>query len=116
MATCKQRVVNCKDVLKQKVVALPKAENEQSRLRRAVEERDAELAKVRVELDAERRACTDAERLCGQLAEAQADVKSLKRRCGMAKTNVEEVGREAQKISDAFQILREEQKKKSSEW
>jgi multidrug resistance efflux pump len=67
-----------------------------------VEERDAELAKVRAELDVERRARTDAERLRGQLTAAQANVKSLKRRLGVAKTDAEEAGREAQKISDAF--------------
>jgi predicted nuclease with TOPRIM domain len=34
----------------------------------------------------------------------------------MAKTDAEEVGREARKISDVFQILQEEQKRKSAEW
>jgi chromosome segregation ATPase len=81
-----------------------------------VEERDAELAKVRAELGAEPRAHTDAERLCGQLTEAQEDVKSLKRRLGVAKTDAEEAGKEAHKISDSFQILQEEQRRKSVEW
>jgi chromosome segregation ATPase len=112
----KQRVVNYEDVLKRKVAALTEAEKEQSRLRRAVEERDEELAKVRAELEAERRTHTDAERLRGQLTETHADIKSLKRRLGMAKTDVEQAGIEARKISDAFQILQEEQKRKSAKW
>jgi hypothetical protein len=67
----KQRVVNCKDALKQKVAALTEDEKEQSKLRR---KRDTDLAKVRAELDAEWRARTDAEQLRGQLSEAQVDV------------------------------------------
>jgi uncharacterized protein YlxW (UPF0749 family) len=66
----KQRVINCEDALKRKVAALTEAETEQSQLRKAVEERDAELAKVRAGLEVERRARTNAERLCGQLTEA----------------------------------------------
>jgi hypothetical protein len=34
----------------------------------------------------------------------------------VAKTDTEEAGREAQKMSDAFQILQEEQKWKSADW
>jgi hypothetical protein len=56
---CDVGVVNCEDALKWKVVALTEAEKEQSRLQRTVEERDMELAKVRAELDVERRARTD---------------------------------------------------------
>jgi predicted nucleic acid-binding Zn-ribbon protein len=48
--------------------------------------------------------------------EAQADVKSLKQQLGVAKTNAEEAVKEARKISNAFQILQEEQKKKSAKW
>jgi hypothetical protein len=66
----KQRVVYCKDVLKQKLTAHREAEREQCRLRRTVEERDTKLAKVQEELEAERRARTDAERLRGQLTKA----------------------------------------------
>jgi hypothetical protein len=34
----------------------------------------------------------------------------------MAKKDAKEAGREAQKMSDAFQILHEEQKRKSADW
>jgi hypothetical protein len=56
----KQRVVNCKDALKRKVAAPMEAEKEKAKLRRAVEERDTELAEVRAVLETERRARTDA--------------------------------------------------------
>jgi chromosome segregation ATPase len=74
------------------------------------------LAKVREELDVEWRAHTDAERLRGQLSEAQADVKSLKRRLSVVKTDAEEARREARKMSNAFQILQQKQKRKSADW
>jgi hypothetical protein len=52
--------------------------------------KDAELAKVWAELEAERRARTNAEKLRGQLTKAQTDVKSFKKRLGMAKADAEE--------------------------
>jgi hypothetical protein len=111
----KQCVVYCEDTLRWKVRALTEVEKEQSRIQRAVEERDAELAKVRAELKPERKALTDVERLRGQLTEAQADVKLLKWRLGMTKMGAEKAGMETRKISDAFHILQEEQKKRSTE-
>jgi molybdenum cofactor biosynthesis enzyme MoaA len=64
----KQRIVNCKDVLRRKVAALTEVEKEQVVLRWLLEGKDAELAKVRAELKEERRAHTE-----------QVDIKSLKR-------------------------------------
>jgi predicted nucleic acid-binding Zn-ribbon protein len=81
--------------------------------------KDADLAKVRAELEAERRARTNAEQLRGQLKDAQADVKSFKRRLGVAKEDVAKARNErneARKISYAFQILQEKQRKRSAEW
>jgi lipopolysaccharide biosynthesis regulator YciM len=97
-----KRHVNCDDALKWKVVALTEAEKEQVALRQAMDAKDSELAKVWVELEAERRARTNAEKLCGQLMEAQADVNSFKQRLGVAKEDAEEARKEAQKISDVF--------------
>jgi hypothetical protein len=53
--------VNCKEALKQKVAALIEVEKEQVALWWVMEVKDAELAKVWAELEAERRACTNAE-------------------------------------------------------
>jgi hypothetical protein len=49
----KRRLVNCEEALKRKVVALTKAEKEQVELRRAMDARDTELAKVCAELESE---------------------------------------------------------------
>jgi hypothetical protein len=54
--------INCEDALiRGKVAALTEAKKEQVMLRWLLEGKDAELAKVRVELEAERRSRTDAE-------------------------------------------------------
>jgi chromosome segregation ATPase len=97
-------------------VALTEAEKEQVALWRVIEAKDAELAKARAELKAEQRARTNAEKLCGQLKEAQVDVKSFKRRLGVLKGNAKEARQEARKMSDPFQSLQEEQKKSKVEW
>jgi hypothetical protein len=78
MQVWKKRVVNCEHALKRKVASLTEAKKEQVALRRMLDGKDAELAKVRAELEAERRVRTAAEKLRGQLTEAQADVKSFK--------------------------------------
>jgi DNA repair ATPase RecN len=51
----KRRLVKCEETLKRKVAALTEAEKEQVALRQAMEAKDAELAKVRTELEEERR-------------------------------------------------------------
>jgi hypothetical protein len=61
----KRCVINCEDALKRKVAALTEAEKEQGALRRALDAKDAELAKVQAELEPERRTHTDAEKLRG---------------------------------------------------
>jgi predicted nuclease with TOPRIM domain len=57
-------------------------------LRKALAEKDAELAKVRAELEVERRTRTNAAQLREELREAQADVKALRRRNGVLKGDV----------------------------
>jgi hypothetical protein len=71
----KKCVVNCQDALKRKVTPLMEAEKEQVVLRWLLDGKDTKLAKVRVELEVERRVGTDAEKLRRQLIEAQAEVK-----------------------------------------
>jgi hypothetical protein len=59
--------------LKRKVAALTKAEKGQAELRKALEAKDTELSKVRADLDAERRNCTNMEQLRSQFRKAQVD-------------------------------------------
>jgi hypothetical protein len=91
----KRRLVNCKEALKRKVAVLTEAKKEQVELRQAMDAKDTELAKVRAELEAERRSHTNVEKLRSQLRDAQANARSFKRRIGVLKDGVEEARRDA---------------------
>jgi hypothetical protein len=54
VAIWKRRLANCEESLKRKGTDLTEAEKAQAELRKALEAKDAKLAKVRAELDAER--------------------------------------------------------------
>jgi hypothetical protein len=82
-------VRNCEESLKRKIAALSEAEEGQAELRKALETKDTELVKVRAELDAERRKRTDVDILHEELRKAQADVKSLRRRNGVLRSDVD---------------------------
>jgi chromosome segregation ATPase len=73
----KRQLENCEESLKWKSASLSEAEKGQAGLRKPLEAKDAELAKVRAELEVKRRKCTDVEKLREELREAQADIKSL---------------------------------------
>jgi predicted nuclease with TOPRIM domain len=102
--------------LKRKVAALTEAEKGQAELRKALEAKDAELAKVRADLDAERRSHTNAEQLRRELREPQADVKLLKRQVGILRGDVEEPRWNEQRMSDAFEMLNAKQQKSKETW
>jgi predicted RNase H-like nuclease (RuvC/YqgF family) len=89
----KRRLANCEESLKPKVAALTEAEKGQAELRKALEAKDVELVKVRAELDTERRSHTNVEQLRRELREAQAEVKSLKRRNGVLRGDVDKARR-----------------------
>jgi predicted RNase H-like nuclease (RuvC/YqgF family) len=77
MMIWKRRLANYEESLKQKSASLSKAKNGQAELRKALEAKDAELAKLRAELEAECRKRTNVNKLRKELREAQANVKSL---------------------------------------
>jgi phage-related minor tail protein len=86
----KRRLANCEESLKRNVGALLEAEKGQAELRKALKTKDAELATVRAELDAERRIRTSTEKLLHELREAQTDFKSLRHRNGVLRGDVDE--------------------------
>jgi predicted translin family RNA/ssDNA-binding protein len=73
-----------------------------------LEAKDAELAMVRAELEAERRKRTDVDKLREELREAQADVKSLRCRNGVLRGDVDEARQNEKRMSDAFEMLNAE--------
>jgi chromosome segregation ATPase len=112
----KRRLENCETSLKRKNTAMSEAEKGQVELRKALEAKDAELAKVRAELEVERRTRTNATQLREELPEAQADVKSLRRRNGVLKGDLDAARQNEERMSDAFEMLNVEMKKSKEMW
>jgi DNA repair exonuclease SbcCD ATPase subunit len=103
-------------LLKRKGTALTEAEKGQAELRTALEAKDVELANVRAEVDAERRSLTNAEQLRRELREAQIEVKSLRRRIGILRGDVDEARRNELRMSTTFEMLTTEQQKNKETW
>jgi predicted nucleic acid-binding Zn-ribbon protein len=102
--------------LKRKSASLSEAEKGQAELRKALEAKDAELAKVRAELDVERRKRTDVDRFREELREVQADVKSLQRENGVLRGDVDIARLNEKCMSDAFEMLNAEMQKSKDTW
>jgi predicted nuclease with TOPRIM domain len=112
----KRRLENCEESLKRKSASLSEAEKGQEELRKALEAKDAELAKVRTELEVERRTRTDAAQFREELREAQADVRTLRHRNGVLKEDVEKARQNEKRMSEAFEILNAEMTKSKEMW
>jgi hypothetical protein len=112
----KRRLENCEASLKRKNAALSEAEKGQVELRKALEAKDTELAKVRVELEIECRKRTDVTKLREELREAQADVKALRRRNGVLRNDVDIARQGERRMSDAFEMLNAEMKNSKDTW
>jgi predicted nucleic acid-binding Zn-ribbon protein len=102
--------------LKRKSASLSEAEKGQAELRKALEAKDAELAKVRAELDVKRRKRTDVDRFREELREVQADVKSLQRENGVLRGDVDIARLNEKCMSDAFEMLNAEMQKSKDTW
>jgi hypothetical protein len=90
VAVWKRRFTNCEESLKRKTAALKEAEEGQTELRKALAAKDMELSKVRAELTTKWQNRTEVDRLREELRRAQADVKSLRRRNGILRSDVDE--------------------------
>jgi chromosome segregation ATPase len=112
----KRRLENCQTSLKRKSTALSEAKKGQVELRKALEAKDAELEKVRADLEHERRKRTDVTKLRDELREAQADVRALRRRIGVLKGDVDTARQDEKRMSEAFEMLNAEMKKSKEMW
>jgi chromosome segregation ATPase len=81
-----------------------------------LEVKDAELAKVRAELENERMKRTEVNKLREEVREAQADVKSLRRQNGVLKDDLDASWQNEKRMSDAFEMLNAEMKKSKDTW
>jgi predicted nucleic acid-binding Zn-ribbon protein len=112
----KRRLENCEDSLKRKSASLSEAEKGQAELRKALEAKGAKLAKVRAELEVERRKRPDVDKLREELWEAQADVKTLRRRNEVLRGDVDIAGQNEKCMSDEFEVLNAEMQKSKDTW
>jgi hypothetical protein len=90
VTTWKKQLANCEEALRQKVASLTDAEKGQAELRKALATKEAELAAAQVEVVEQRRRCADTDHLQEELRVVEADVKSLKRRHGILRADIEE--------------------------
>jgi galactokinase len=77
---------------------------------------DMELSRVRAELTAERQNRTQVDRLCKELWRAQADVKSLRCRNGILRSDVDEARQNEKRMSDAFEVIKAELDESKERW
>jgi chromosome segregation ATPase len=116
VAVWRRRFANCEESLKRKTTALTEAEEGQTELRKALAAKDIELSKVRAELTAEWQKCTEVDRLREELRRAQADVKSLRRRIGILRSDVDEARQNNKRMSDTFEVIKAELDETKERW
>jgi hypothetical protein len=85
-----------------------KAEKGQAGLRQALATKEAELAAARAELVDERRQRANTDQLREELRKGQADVKSLRRRNGVLRGDVDEARYNEKQVSDVFEVMKSE--------
>jgi hypothetical protein len=94
VTTLKRRLANCEEALKLKVMSLTEADlrtaRRQVELRKALADKEAELVAAHKEVVEERRRGADTNHLRGKLRTAEADIRSLQRRHGILRSNLEE--------------------------
>jgi beta-glucosidase-like glycosyl hydrolase len=112
----KNRLANCEESLRQKKASLTEAEKGQAELRQALAAKEAELAASRAELADKRRERGSTDQLREELRRAQANVKSLRRRNGVLRGDVDEARQNEKRMSDAFEVMKSELDKKKERW
>jgi chromosome segregation ATPase len=81
-----------------------------------LEAKDTELAAVWAELQDERRNRANADQLHEELRNAQAVVKSLRRRNGVLRGDVDEARQNEKRMSNAFEVMNVDMEKNKERW
>jgi predicted nucleic acid-binding Zn-ribbon protein len=84
------------------VASLTEAEKGQVELRKALVDKEAELVAAHREMAEERRRGADTEYLRGKLRTAEADIRSLQRRHGILRSDLEEARSKEKQREKAF--------------
>jgi chromosome segregation ATPase len=116
VTTWKKRLANCEEALKQKVALLTEAEKGQVELRKALADKEAELAAPHKEVAKERRRSAGTNHLRGKLRIAESDIKSLQRRHGILRTDLEEARSKEKHMTRAFEVMKTEMDQLRERW
>jgi predicted nucleic acid-binding Zn-ribbon protein len=100
--TLKRRLANYEEALKQKVASLTEVEKGQVELRKALADKEAELVAAHKEVAEERRRGADTNHLRGKLRTAEVDIRSLQRRHGILRSDLEEARYKEKQMEKAF--------------
>jgi chromosome segregation ATPase len=95
---------------------LTEAKKGQAELRKALADKEAELAAARKEVVQERRRSADTNHIREKLRIAQSDVKSLQRRHGILRTDLEEAHSKEKQMTRAFEVMKTEMDQIRERW
>jgi arginine deiminase len=112
----KQRIANCEEALKLKVVSLTEAEKGQAELLKALAEKEAELVAVHKEVAEERRRGADSNHLRGRLRTAEEDIRSLQRRNGVLRSDLTEACSKKKQMEAAFAGMKTDMEQLRKRW
>jgi chromosome segregation ATPase len=116
VTTLKRRLANCEEALKQKVVSLMEVEKGQVELRKALADKEAELVAAHREVAEEHRKGADTNHLQGKLRTAEADIRSLQRRHGILRTDLEEARSKEKQMEEAFDGMKTDMDQLRKRW
>jgi chromosome segregation ATPase len=116
VAALKRQLANCEEALKLKVLSLTEAEKGQVELRKALVEKEAELVAAHREAAEERRRGADTSYLQGKLRTAEADIKSLQRRHGMLRFDIDEARSKEKQMEKALNGMKTDMEQQRKRW
>jgi arginine deiminase len=116
VTTLKRRLANCEEVLRLKVVSLMEAEKGQVELWKALAEKEAELVAAHKEVAEERRRDADTNHLWWKLRTAEADIRSLQRRNGILRSDLEEAHSKEKQMEKAFDGMKTDMEQLRKRW
>jgi hypothetical protein len=97
---------NCEEALKRKVLSLTEAEKGQVELRKALAEKEVELVAAHKAAAEERRRGADTSHLRGKLRTVEEDIRSLQRRHGMLRSDIEEARSKEKQMEKALNDMK----------
>jgi DNA repair exonuclease SbcCD ATPase subunit len=116
VTTLQRRLANCEEPLKLKVVSLTEAEKGQAELRKALAAKEAELVVAHRVVAEECRRSANANHLRGKLRTTEEDIRSLQRRNGILRSDLEQARSKEKQMEKAFDGMRTDMEQLRKRW